>query len=142
MDEEIYPIPKSITKGKIIKNKDEDGSTRYDFQYVDKYGYKNTLGGLSHQFNKEYWNYAKLISSVLRYGMPIPDVVSLVASLQLDSEAINTWKNGVERALKKYIPDGTKAKSATKCSSCGSTGTLVYQEGCLTCTSCGHSKCG
>ncbi len=140
-DEEMFPIPKSITKGKIIKTKDEEGNTRYDFQYTDKYGYKNTLGGLSHQFNKEYWNYAKLISSVLRYGMPIPDVVNLVSSLQLDSEAINTWKNGVERALRRYIPDGTKAQEGQKCTTCGSEN-LVYQEGCLTCKSCGASKCG
>lgn len=140
-DEEMFPIPKSITKGKIIKTKDEDGNTRYDFQYTDKYGYKNTLGGLSHQFNKEYWNYAKLISSVLRYGMPIPDVVNLVSSLQLDSEAINTWKNGVERALRRYIPDGTKAREGERCASCGSEN-LIYQEGCLTCKSCGTSKCG
>ncbi len=140
-DEEMFPIPKSITKGKIIKTKDEEGNTRYDFQYTDKYGYKNTLGGLSHQFNKEYWNYAKLISSVLRYGMPIPDVVNLVSSLQLDSEAINTWKNGVERALRRYIPDGTKAREGERCASCGSEN-LVYQEGCLTCKSCGASKCG
>jgi ribonucleoside-diphosphate reductase alpha chain len=140
-DEEMFPIPKSITKGKIIKTKDEEGNTRYDFQYTDKYGYKNTLGGLSHQFNKEYWNYAKLISSVLRYGMPIPDVVNLVSSLQLDSEAINTWKNGVERALRRYIPDGTKARDGVRCSTCGSDN-LVYQEGCLTCKNCGASKCG
>jgi ribonucleoside-diphosphate reductase alpha chain len=140
-DEDIFPIPKSITKGKIVKNKDEDGNTRYDFQYTDKYGYKNTLGGLSHQFNKEYWNYAKLISSVLRYRMPIADVVNLVGSLQLDSETINTWKNGVERALKKYIPNGTEVKNGQKCNSCGSEA-LVYQEGCLTCKSCGASKCG
>jgi ribonucleoside-diphosphate reductase alpha chain len=96
---------------------------------------------LSHQFNKEFWNYAKLISGVLRYGMPIPDVISLVSSLQLDSETINTWKNGVERSLKKYIPDGTKPKKGSKCSECGNE-TLVYQEGCLTCTTCGASKCG
>jgi ribonucleoside-diphosphate reductase alpha chain len=140
-EEDMFPIPKSIVKGKIIKNKDEEGNTRYDFQYTDKYGYKNTLGGLSHQFNKEYWNYAKLFSSVLRYGMPIADVVNLVGSLQLDSETINTWKNGVERALKKYIPDGTEAKAGQKCGSCGSEA-LVYQEGCLTCKSCGYSKCG
>ncbi|MFP4061073.1 MAG: adenosylcobalamin-dependent ribonucleoside-diphosphate reductase [Bacteroidales bacterium] len=140
-DEEMYPIPKSITRGKIIKTKDDDGKTRYDFQYVDKYGYKNTLGGLSHMFNKEFWNYAKLISGVLRYGMPIPDVVNLVSSLRLDSDTINTWKNGVERALKKYIPDGTKAKKGTKCGNCGST-SLVYQEGCLSCQSCGNTKCG
>ena len=140
-EDEMFPIPKSINKGKIVKTKDEDGNTRYDFQYVDKYGYKNTMGGLSHQFNKEYWNYAKLISSVLRYSMPIPDVVSLISSLQLDNETINTWKSGVERALKKYIPNGTKAKTGQKCSECGNEA-LIYQEGCLVCTSCGHSKCG
>ncbi len=140
-DEDMFPIPKSITHGKIYKNKDDEGNTRYDFQYTDKYGYKNTLGGLSHQFNKEYWNYAKLISSVIRYGMPISDVVNLVTSLQLDSETINTWKNGIERALKKYIPDGTMAKAGQKCASCGSEA-LIYQEGCLTCKNCGNSKCG
>ncbi len=140
-DEEIFPLPKKITKGIIIKNRDEEGNKRYDFQYTDKYGYKNTLGGLSHIFNPEFWNYAKLISSVLRHGMPIPDVVNLVSSLRLDSESINTWKAGVERALKKYIPDGTKAKTKQKCQDCGSA-SLIYQEGCLICTSCGSSKCG
>ncbi len=139
-DEEMFPIPKSITTGKIIKNHDENGISRYDFQYVDKFGYKNTLGGLSHMFKKEFWNYAKLISSVLRHGMPIPDVVNLVSSLRLDSDAINTWKVGVERALKKYIPNGTKAKKGI-CTECGSD-SLIYQEGCLICTSCGSSKCG
>jgi ribonucleoside-diphosphate reductase alpha chain len=140
-EEDMFPIPKSIAKGTILKNKDDEGNTRYDFQYTDKYGYKNTLGGLSHQFNKDYWNYAKLFSSVLRYNMPVADVVNLISSLQLDSETINTWKNGVERALKKYIPNGTIAKAGQKCGSCGSE-TLVYQEGCLTCKSCGASKCG
>ncbi|MBL7112760.1 MAG: adenosylcobalamin-dependent ribonucleoside-diphosphate reductase [Bacteroidales bacterium] len=140
-DDEIFPIPHSITKGRIIKNKEENGTTRYDFQYIDKYGYKNTLGGLSHIFDPEFWNYAKLISGVLRHGMPIPNAVSLVSSLRLDSDTINTWKAGVERALKKYIPDGTKAKSKEKCLECGS-GNLVYQEGCLICTGCGSSKCG
>jgi ribonucleoside-diphosphate reductase alpha chain len=139
-DEEMFPIPKSITKGNIIKNKDEEGHTRYDFQYIDKYGYKNTLGGLSHMFNKEYWNYARLISGVLRYGMPIADVVNLVSSMTVDSDTINTWKNGVVRAMKKYIPDGTKVPKG-KCGSCGSEN-LVYQEGCLTCKNCGSSKCG
>jgi len=138
-DEEMFPIPKSIVKGKIIKNKDEEGNTRYDFQYTDKYGYKNTLGGLSHMFKPEFWNYAKLISGVLRYGMPIPDVVNLIQSLKLDSDSINNWKNGVERALKRYIPDGTRAKG--KCRDCGSDN-LVYQEGCLVCKNCGSSKCG
>jgi ribonucleoside-diphosphate reductase alpha chain len=140
-DEEMFPLPKSITKGVIVKNKSEDGVSRYDFQYIDKYGYKNTLGGLSHIFNPEFWNYAKLISSVLRHGMPIPDVVNLVSSLRLDSESINTWKAGVERTLKKYIPDGTRAKTKQKCQECGSS-SLMYQEGCLICTDCGSSKCG
>jgi ribonucleoside-diphosphate reductase alpha chain len=140
-DEEMFPIPKSIKKGKIIKVKDREGKSRYDFQYIDKYGYENTFGGLSHMFQKEFWNYAKLISGVLRHGMPIPGVVHLVQSLRLDSETINTWKNGVERALKKYIPDGTKPKEGTKCSECGSE-SVVYQEGCLICHDCGHSKCG
>jgi ribonucleoside-diphosphate reductase alpha chain len=138
-DEEIFPIPKSIVKGKIIKIKDEDGNTRYDFQYTDKYGYKKTMGGLSHMFKPEFWNYAKLISGVLRHEMPIQDVVNLVTSLKLDSESINNWKNGVERALKKYIPNGTKAKG--KCGECGSDN-LVYEEGCLICKDCGSSKCG
>ncbi len=139
-DEEMLPVPKSITTGKIIKNKDDNGNTRYDFQYIDKYGYKNTLGGLSHMFKKDYWNYARLISGVLRYSMPIEDVVNLVSSLTVDSDTINTWKNGVVRALKKYIPDGTKAPKG-KCGDCGSE-SLIYQEGCLTCTNCGSSKCG
>ncbi len=139
-DDEMFPIPKSITRGTIIKNKDDEG-TRYDFQYTDKYGYKNTLGGLSHQFNKEYWNYAKLISGVLRYGMPIEDVLDLVNSLRLDSDTINTWTAGVSRALKRYVPNGTKAKGHETCSECGSDD-LVYEEGCLKCNSCGNSKCG
>ena len=137
-DEETMVIPKTITKGKILKVKDEDG-TRYDFQYTDKYGYKITMGGLSRAFNPEFWNYAKLISGVLRHGMPINDVVNLVQSLRLDSESINNWKNGVERALKKYIPNGTRAKG--KCTQCKSVN-IVYEEGCLTCRDCGHSKCG
>ena len=138
-DEEIFPIPKSIIKGKIIKIKDEDGKTRYDFQYTDKIGYKKNIEGLSHMFKPEFWNYAKLISGVLRHEMPIQDVVNLVTSLKLDSESINNWKNGVERALKKYIPNGTKAKG--KCGECGSDN-LVYEEGCLICKDCGSSKCG
>lgn len=138
-DEEIFPIPKSINKGQIIKIKDESGKKRYDFQYTDKYGYKKYIGGLSHMFNSEFWNYAKLISGVLRHGMPIINVVSLVQSLNLGSESINNWKNGVERALKKYIPDGTKVKGS--CSECGSHN-LVYEEGCLICKDCGTSKCG
>jgi ribonucleoside-diphosphate reductase alpha chain len=138
-DEEIYPIPKSILKGKIIKVKEEGNKTRYDFQYTDKYGYKKNIEGLSHMFRPEFWNYAKLISGVLRHGMPIADVVTLVESLRLDSESINNWKNGVEKALKKYIPNGTKAKG--KCSECGSDN-VVYEEGCLICKDCGCSKCG
>ncbi len=140
-DEEVLPIPKSITKGKIIKVKNEQDKSRYDFQYTDKFGYQNTLGGISHMFNKEFWNYAKLISGVLRHGMPLPDVVTLVSSLRLNTETINTWKKGVERALKKYIPDGTKARKGTKCENCGDKN-LIYQEGCLICQSCGYSKCG
>ncbi len=138
-DEEMYPIPKSIVKGTIIKTKDEDGKSRYDFQYTDKYGYKNTLGGLSHMFKPEFWNYAKLISGVLRHGMSIPHVVNLVQSLRLDDAFINSWKNGVERSLKRYIPNGTKAKG--KCEECSSEN-VIYQEGCLICTDCGSSKCG
>ncbi len=138
-DEEIYPIPKTIVKGKIIKVKVDDGKTRYDFQYTDKYGYKKIFEGLSHMFKPEYWNYAKLISGVLRHEMPIQDVVNLVQSLKLDSESINNWKNGVERALKKYIPNGTKAKG--KCAECNSHN-LVYEEGCLICKDCGSSRCG
>ena len=138
-DQEIFPIPVSIVKGQIIKNKGEDGKARYDFQYTDKYGYKKTMGGLSHMFKPEFWNYAKLISGVLRHEMPINDVVNLVQSLNLDSESINNWKSGVERALKKYIPNGTKAKG--KCVACGSEN-LVYEEGCLICKDCGSSKCG
>ena len=139
-EDDVLPIPKTVTKGRIIKIKDDNGS-RYDFQYIDKYGYTNTIGGLSHMFNKEYWNYAKLISGVLRNGMPIVDVVNLVSSLRLDNESINSWIAGVERALRRYIPDGTKAKPGKKCPECGAE-TLVYQEGCLTCQTCGYSKCG
>ncbi|MFO8236259.1 MAG: adenosylcobalamin-dependent ribonucleoside-diphosphate reductase [Bacteroidales bacterium] len=140
-DEEVLPIPKSVKKGKIIKVKKEPGTSRYDFQYTDKFGYENTLGGISHMFNTEFWNYAKLISGVLRHGMPLPDVVNLVSSLSLNTETINTWKKGVERALKRYIPDGTKARKGTRCDSCGEEN-LIYQEGCLICQSCGYSKCG
>jgi len=141
VDEDVLFIPKNVTKGKIIKNKDENNKSRYDFQYINKFGYKTTVEGLSHKFNKEFWNYAKLISGVLRHGMPIIHVVNLVSSLQLNSDTINTWRNGVERALKKYIPDGTKASEEKKCDTCGAN-QLVYQEGCLICTSCGPSKCG
>ena len=139
-DEEGIVLPKNITKGKIIKQTNEDGTHRYDFQFENKRGYKTTVEGLSEKFNPEYWNYAKLISGVLRYRMPIDHVIKLVASLQLKSESINTWKNGVERALKKYIVDGTEAKGQ-KCPSCGHE-SLVYQEGCLICKNCGASRCG
>ncbi|MFO7789546.1 MAG: adenosylcobalamin-dependent ribonucleoside-diphosphate reductase [Bacteroidales bacterium] len=143
MEDDVLPIPKSITKGQIIKNKLPDGSSRYDFQYKNRYGYSTTFEGLSHQFNTEYWNYAKLISSVLRYGMPIEKAVELVASLQLDSEFINTWKAGVERALKRYIPDGTKAsKKGEKCPVCNQSDSLIYQGGCVQCSNCGYEKCG
>ncbi|MEG1899758.1 MAG: adenosylcobalamin-dependent ribonucleoside-diphosphate reductase [Bacteroidales bacterium] len=142
IDEDSRNIPKSVEKGNIVKEKDvKTGVTRYDFQFTDKYGYTNIVGGISHMFNKEYWNYAKLISGVLRNGMPIVDVLNLINGLQLDSEAINTWKNGVERALKKYIPDGTKDDTGKKCTKCNSNN-LVYQEGCLVCMNCGYSKCG
>ena len=139
-DEEGIVLPKTVTKGKIIKSTNEDGTHRYDFQFENKRGYKTTVEGLSEKFNPEYWNYAKLISGVLRYRMPIDHVIKLVGSLQLKSENINTWKNGVERALKKYITDGTEAKGQ-KCPVCGQE-TLVYQEGCLICKNCGASRCG
>ena len=139
-DEDGILLPKSVLSGKIIKNTDEHGNKRYDFQYKNKRGYKTTIEGLSDKFNPEYWNYAKLISGVLRYKMPIEQVLKLVEGLELDNESINTWKNGVERALKKYLPVGAVA-SGQKCSNCGNE-TLIYQEGCLICSSCGTSKCG
>lgn len=139
-DEDGIFCPKSVSHGKIIKAMNPDGTKRYDFQFVNKRGYKTTIEGLSDKFNPEYWNYAKLISGVLRYGMPIDQVLKLVAGLELNSQSINTWKMGVERALKKYLPNGTQA-SGQRCPNCGQE-TLVYQEGCLICTSCGTSKCG
>jgi ribonucleoside-diphosphate reductase alpha chain len=139
-DEDGILLPKNVTEGKIIKNVSEDGSKRYDFQFTNKRGYKTTVEGLSHKFDPEFWNYAKLISGVLRYGMPIDQVIKLVSGLQLNSESINTWKNGVERALKKYIPDGTTIEGK-QCPNCGQE-TLIYQEGCLSCKSCGYSRCG
>ena len=139
-DDDGIVLPKSVTHGRIIKNVDEFGNKRYDFQFENRRGYKMTIEGLSERFNKEYWNYAKLISGVLRWRMPIEQVIKLVDSLQLDSENINTWKNGVSRALKKYVTDGTEAKGQ-KCPNCGHE-TLVYQEGCLICKTCGTSRCG
>lgn len=139
IEEDAMYIPRKITKGFIIKVREEDGSKRYDFQYKDRYGYTNTIGGISRLFDEEFWNYAKLISGVLRHGMPIEKTVSLIESLHLDSESINTWKTGVCRAIKQYIADGTKSKG--KCPSCGQEN-MAYQNGCLTCMSCGYSKCG
>lgn len=139
-DEDGILIPRWVVNGLIIKSRNEDGSSRYDFQYQNKRGYKTTIEGLSHKFNPEFWNYAKLISSTLRHGMPIDKIVDLINSLQLDSESINTWKNGVVRALKRYVADGTHAKGHV-CDSCKSEN-LIYQEGCLTCKDCGSSKCG
>ena len=139
-DEEGIMLPKNVSKGAIIKSYDEDGNKHYDFQFKNKRGYKMTIEGLDGKFNPEYWNYAKLISGVLRYGMPIDQVIKLVQGMELNSESINTWKNGVERALKKYLPNGMEAKGQ-KCPNCGLE-TLIYQEGCLICTNCGASKCG
>ena len=137
-DDAMY-IPPKITKGNIIKVREEDGTKRYDFQYTDRYGYTNTIGGISRLFDESFWNYAKLISGVLRYHMPIEKVVALIDGLHLDDENINTWKNGVKRALKQYIEDGTRSKG--KCPQCGQEN-MAYQNGCLTCLSCGYSKCG
>lgn len=138
IEEDAMYIPKSITQGHILKVTEANGSKRYDFQYQDRYGYINTIGGISRLFDEEFWNYAKLISGVLRYGMPIDKVVQLVDGLHLDSETINTWKNGVERALKRYIKDGTRGKG--RCPQCGQEN-MAYQNGCLTCMACGYSKC-
>ena len=139
-DDDGIMLPKNVSKGTIIKSYDEDGNKHYDFQFKNKRGYKMTIEGLDGKFNPEYWNYAKLISGVLRYGMPIDQVIKLVQGMELNSESINTWKNGVERALKKYLPNGMEAKGQ-KCPNCGLE-TLIYQEGCLICTNCGASKCG
>lgn len=139
-DDEGIMLPKNVSKGTIIKSYDEDGKKHYDFQFKNKRGYKMTIEGLDGKFDPEFWNYAKLISGVLRYGMPIDQVIKLVQGMELNNESINTWKNGVERALKKYLPNGTEVKGQV-CSNCGLE-TLIYQEGCLICTNCGASKCG
>lgn len=134
-------LPQGIKSGTIVREVEEDGKSRYDFHYKDRFGYPGVLGGISHMFQQEYWNYAKLISGVIRNGMPIVDILSLVKGLNLNDESINTWKNGIERALKQYIPNGTRDESGQKCEMCGSSN-LIYQEGCLICKDCGHGKCG
>jgi ribonucleoside-diphosphate reductase alpha chain len=139
--EDSFYIPSWVEKGWVIKSTADNGKKRYDFQYQDKEGYKVTIEGLSRSFNKEFWNYAKLISGVLRHGMPLPHVVNLIENMHFTSDNINTWKAGVERALKKFIPNGTSAHDR-KCSHCGDPDGLIYEEGCLKCKSCGHSKCG
>ena len=139
--EDTFMLPKDLLKCWVIKEKNEDGTNRYDFQFMDKDGYKVTMEGLSRSFDKKFWNYAKLISGILRHGMPLPYVVDLVGGLNVEVENINTWKNGVVRALKKFIPDGTKVVKEA-CGGCGDPEGLVYKEGCLICQSCGHSKCG
>jgi ribonucleoside-diphosphate reductase alpha chain len=139
-DDDGIVLPRWVNEGLIIKNIDEDGHSRYDFQFKNNKGYKTTIEGLSHKFNPEFWNYAKLISGTLRHGMPIDKVVDLVHQMELDSESINTWKAGVARTLKRYIPDGTHANGQS-CSDCGSH-QVIYQEGCLICKNCGQSKCG
>ena len=139
--DDSFIIPNWVEKGWVLKNKTETGKKRYDFQFLDKAGYKVTLEGLSRSFDKEYWNYAKLISGILRHGMPLPHVVNIVSNLNLYNDTINTWKNGVERALKKFIPNGTSAVDH-KCAECGDPDGLIYEEGCLKCKSCGSAKCG
>jgi ribonucleoside-diphosphate reductase alpha chain len=138
--EDAFSLPDWVQKGWIIQTRSGKGNKRYDFRYSDKEGYKVTIEGLSRSFDKEFWNYAKLISGVLRHGMPITEVVDLIENLNLYSESINTWKNGVERALKKFIPNGTKPKDKN-CKECGDEEGLIFEEGCLKCKSCGYSKC-
>ncbi len=139
---EGFFLPPWVTKGWVIKSKEGNAKARYDFQFLDKEGYKITFEGLSRSFNKEYWNYAKLISGILRHGMPLPFLVNLIDNLTFDNDSINTWKNGVVRSLKRYIPDGTKVNDKTECPSCKEKDGLIYKEGCLTCKHCGYSKCG
>ena len=139
--EDTFRLPDYVKSGWVIKQKDNGHGNRYDFQFMDREGYRVTIEGLSRSFNKEYWNYAKLISGVLRHGMPLTHVVNMIDSLNTDSNYINTWKNGVVRALKQFIPDGTKAVKK-ECPSCEDPDGLIYKEGCLMCKSCGHSECG
>lgn len=138
--EDSFLTPSYVNKGWVLRNKDEDGKSRYDFQFQDRDGYKVTIEGLSRSFTKEYWNYAKLISGVLRHGMPIQYAVDIVENLHLEGNDLNTWKAGVARSLKKFIPNGT-LPTERQCPNC-SENSLVYEEGCLNCKSCGHSKCG
>jgi len=140
LDEDTRTIPRTVSMGEVVKVAGRKRS-RYDFRFIDKFGYPNTVGGISHMFNQAYWNYAKLISGVLRNGLPVEEVVHLVSSLELDSATINNWRTGVERALKRYIPNGTKDTSGAECENCGAIN-MIYQEGCLLCMSCGYSKCG
>jgi ribonucleoside-diphosphate reductase alpha chain len=137
--EDSFQFPAFVTHGRVIKSKDDTGHSRYDFQYTDKDGYRVTVEGLSRSFDQEYWNYAKLISGVMRHGMPLPYVVHMINNLHLNDDSLNTWKNGVIRALKQYIPSGAAAVN-TKCPNCGEAA-LVYEEGCLNCKACGHSNC-
>lgn len=139
--EEVFALPNFVTRGWVIKSRNHEGKARYDFQFLDRDGYRVTIEGLSRSFDKEFWNYAKLISGVLRHGMPIKYVAQLVSGLNLYSDHINTWKNGVARALKKFIPDGEEAIDK-KCPSCEDSEGLVFEEGCLKCKSCGYTKCG
>ena len=138
--EDTFRLPDYVTQGWVTKNKDENGINRYDFQFMDREGYRITIEGLSRSFNKEFWNYAKLISGVLRHGMPIHQVVDLIADLNVPEDNINTWKNGVARALKQFIPDGTKV-TTSQCPECREDCSLEYKEGCLSCNVCGYSKC-
>ena len=138
---DAFNLPQWVEKGWVLKNRNEDGTSRYDFQYIDSDGYKTTIEGLSRSFDKEFWNYAKLISGVLRHGMPMPYVVDLIQNLNLYDEHINTWKNGVARALKRFIAEGS-VSADKKCPECNDPEGLIYKEGCLICKSCGHSKCG